>query len=100
MSIHGIEIFEFEGILPRFKFCIDEVLIFFQRWEHLIVVFDNVVVRDERLRSVFLKERVFSNDGGEFVVQVRRRRDKVRGGDDFGELGGRHVIFRVFDVVQ
>ena len=100
MSIHGIEIFEFEGILPRFKFCIDEVLIFFKRWEHLFVVFDNVIVRDGRLRSVFLKERVFSNDGGEFIVRVRRRRDKVRGGDDFSELGGRHVIFRVFDIIQ
>ena len=100
MSIHRIEIFEFEGILPRFKFCIDEVLIFLKCWEHLIVIFNNVIVRDGRLRSVILKEGGFSNDGSEFVVRVRRRRDKVRGGDDFGELGGRHVIFRVFDVIQ
>ena len=100
MSIHGIEIFEFEGILPRFKFGIDKVFIFLKCSEHLIVVFDNVVVRDGRLRSVFLKEGGFSNDGGEFVVQVRRRRDKVRGSDDFGELGGRCFIFRVFNVIQ
>ena len=100
MLIHGIEIFKFEGILPGFKFCIDEVLIFLKCWEHLIVIFNNVVVRDGRLRSVILKEGGFSDDGGEFVVQVRRRRDKVRGSDDFSELGGRHVTFRVFDVVQ
>ena len=100
MSIHGIEIFEFEGVLPRLKFCIDEVLIFFKCWEHLIIIFDNVVVRDGRLRSVILKERGFSDDGGEFVVRVRRGRDKVRGSDNFGKLGGRHVIFRVFDVIQ
>ena len=68
MSIHGIEIFEFEGILPRCKFCINKVLIFLKCWEHLIVVFDNVVVRDGRLRSVILKEGGFGNDGGEFVV--------------------------------
>ena len=48
MSIHGIEIFEFEGILPRFKFCVDEVLIFFKCWEHLIVIFNKVIVRDGR----------------------------------------------------
>ena len=42
----------------------------------------------------------FSDDGGEFVFQVRMGRDKVRGGDNFGELGGRHVIFTVFDVIQ
>ena len=100
MSIHEIEISEFEGIFLRLKFCIDKVLIFLKCWEHLIVIFDNVVVRDGRLRSVIFKEGGFSDDGGEFVVRVRRGGDKVRGCDNFDELGGRHVIFRVFDVIQ
>ena len=60
----------------------------------------NVVRRDRRQRSVIFKEGSFCDDGGEFTFRMRRRRDKVRGGDDFSKLGGRHFVFRVFGVIQ